>query len=302
MIPITNKSFVCFGEVLFDIFPSLIKIGGAPLNVAVRLAALGNYSSVISRIGSDKLGKEIVNYLKINNVNASCLQIDEELKTGQVLVNLDEKGSATYTINYPSAWDKIEVTHENEQLVSSSDAIVFGSLICRDERSQHTLLQLLQLARFRVFDVNLRQPFYEIKILNKLMQIADFIKFNEEEIFEICELNGESKLSLKECIVYISKFTNTSQICVTRGSNGAVLYINEQFYEHQGYSIKVADTVGAGDSFLAGLLHQLLQNTEPNEALEFSCALGALVAGENGANPSITVSDIVAFIQSNSHT
>lgn len=294
-----DKSIVCYGEILFDIFPSYKKIGGAPLNVAIRLASLGNSSSIISKVGTDDLGNELVDYLKKNNVNTTLIQFDNELDTGQVTVTLDKNGSASYTINYPAAWDKIEVTKENHKIISSADVFLFGSLICRDKIAHDTLFKLIEVARLRIFDVNLRKPFYTINTLNKLMLVADFIKFNEEEILEICELNGMSNSTLEECIIHIAEQTYTPHICVTKGSKGAVLYTNGQFYNHAGYPIKVADTVGAGDSFLAGLLHKLLQKSQPEDALDFACALGALVAGEYGANPIISISDIDQFIDKN---
>jgi fructokinase len=287
---------VCFGEVLFDVFPTHKKIGGAPLNVAIRLASLGIYSQIISRIGNDEIGKELLKYIKDHKVNTSSIQVDDHLKTGEVIVQLNDKGSASYTINYPATWDKIVETPEDEIIVKKADALVFGSLVCRDSVSQNTLFELINYAKYTVFDVNLRAPFYTKELINHLMHEADFIKFNDDEIYEISEYLQSPFHSLEQNILFIAEQTNTKHICVTKGSHGAVLYYNNQFYYNSGYKIKVADTVGAGDSFLAGLLSKLLAGENPQNAIDFACAIGALVAQKEGANPKINESAIDSFM------
>jgi fructokinase len=297
MINTSKKvTVVCFGEVLFDVFPTHKKIGGAPLNVAIRLASLGIYSQIISRIGNDEIGKELLEYIKDHKVNTSSIQVDDHLKTGEVIVQLNDKGSASYTINYPAAWDKIVEIPEDEIIVKKADALVFGSLVCRDSVSQNTLFELINYAKYTVFDVNLRAPFYTKELINHLMHEADFIKFNDDEIYEISEYLQSPFHSLEQNILFIAEQTNTKHICVTKGSHGAVLYYDNQFYYNSGYKIKVADTVGAGDSFLAGLLSKLLAGENPQNAIDFACAIGALVAQKEGANPKINESAIDSFM------
>ena len=283
-----KKTVICFGEVLFDVFPHYRQIGGAPLNVALRLAALGLEAQIISKIGNDALGKEILSFIQSNHVSTETIQIDDTLATGEVLVQLDDQGSATYTINYPVAWDDIEVTAAVTNAIKNADALVFGSLACRDERSYNSLQQLLKTAHYKIFDVNLRAPFYSQALLLNLMQQSDFIKFNDDELYEISGYLNSPFKSLEENILFIAGHTHAKSICVTKGSQGAVLYYNQQLYFNSGYKVNVADTVGAGDSFLAGLMSQLLVNIEPQKALDFACALGALVASHEGANPKIS--------------
>ena len=291
-----NSNVVCFGEVLFDVFPNHKKIGGAPLNVALRLASLGANTQIISRIGNDAIGKELLQFIEDNNVTTTTIQVDNSHNTGEVIVKLDARGSASYTINYPVAWDKIEVTPEATNAVKNADALVFGSLVCRDVVSYKTLLSLIEIAKYKIFDVNLRAPFYTKEILIDLMQRADFIKFNDDELFEISEYFNSPYHSLEQNILFIAKKTNTKHICVTKGSHGAVLYYDEKMYYNSGYKVKLADTVGAGDSFLAGLLSKLLTGNNPQEAIDFGCAVGALVAQEEGANPVISIETITKFI------
>jgi len=290
------KNIVCFGEVLWDVFPTHKKIGGAPLNVAVRLQSLYNKVSIISRIGKDKKGRKIIDFIKEHGVEDKNIQVDEKLKTGKVKVMLNEKGSASYNINYPRAWDNIQITEEAKAITQHSDAFVFGSLVARDDTSKNTLYELLKLAKYKIFDVNLREPYYTIDMLNYLMYEANFIKFNDDEIFEIAKRLGSKNHSLEQTIHFIANETQTETICVTKGRHGAILYYNNTYYYNSGYQIEVVDTVGAGDSFLASLINKLLKGSSPQEAINFACAVGALVASSEGANPEIKQEDIQEMI------
>jgi fructokinase len=291
-----QTNVVCFGEVLYDVFPTHRKIGGAPLNVALRLTSLGIDAQIISKIGDDDLGKELVSFIQANNVATDTIQIDKTYATGEVLVQLDKKGSATYTINYPVAWDEIEPTQEAVNAVKNADALVFGSLVCRDDTSYKALEKLIKKAKYKIFDVNLRAPFYTKELLFNLMNQSDFIKFNDDELYEISEFLDSPFHSLEQNIFFIAKESKAKSICVTKGNHGAVLYYNNKMYYNSGYKINVADTVGAGDSFLAGLLSKLLNNEEPQKAIDFACALGALVASNEGANPKISNEEIAKFM------
>jgi len=287
----------CFGEILWDVFPTHKTIGGAPLNVALRIQSFGIQTNIISRIGKDEDGDKSLQYIKENNLDISTIQTDEIYKTGCVNVTLDNSGSASYEIEYPVAWDKIEITDNNLKTVKSSDAFIFGSLACRDAISKNTLLNLLPYAKLKVFDVNLRPPHYSIELLRKLMDSADFIKCNDEELFEICKALGSDKDSIKEQVDFLSASTKTSKICVTLGKDGAVLLFDGNYYNNNGYTIKVEDTVGAGDSFLATLISKLLQKKAPDDALNTACAVGALVASKAGANPKLARTEILNFIK-----
>lgn len=289
-------SAVCFGEVLWDIFPTHKKIGGAPLNVALRMNSLGAETTIISRVGADEDGKEIISFINNQDVSSDSIQIGEDYKTGVVNVMINEKGNASYDIHYPSSWDKITPTKEMDEKVSESDVFVFGSLICRDEVSRSTLYDLLDKAKYKVLDANLRAPYYTKDVLNELMQKADFIKLNDEELREISRELGSPYNSFEQNIKFIAEKTNTKQVCVTKGEFGAVLYYNEKFYYNSGYFIKVVDTVGAGDSFLASLIVKLLRGKSPQKALNYACAVGALVAGQEGANPKISEKEIKKFM------
>ncbi|MBZ9631280.1 carbohydrate kinase [Salegentibacter sp. LM13S] len=288
---------VCFGEILYDVFPDRERIGGAPLNVASRLSGLGIETEMISKVGDDEKGKKLISYLESKNIKTENIVKDLKHSTGVVNVNLSASGSATYEIAHPVAWDKIEISDQIKKSVREADAFVFGSLVCRDEVSRKTLFKILPEAKYRIFDINLRPPYYEKEVLIKLMEQADFIKFNDDELFEIAEMIGSPYNSLEQNLQYLSERTNTKTICVTKGRHGAVLLKDGARYYNSGFKVKVKDTVGAGDSFLASLIAGLLKKEDPQGTLDFACAVGALVAGKEGANPLVNVDEINNFMK-----
>lgn len=292
----TKLKAVCFGEILFDVFLEHKKIGGAPLNVASRLKALGGDVAMISAVGADANGEKLTNYLENSGINTTGIEIKEAYPTGIVNVILNEKGNASYDIQYPSAWDKIEISAVTKTIVEQADFLVYGSLSCRDAVSKKTLLELLALAKYKIFDVNLRVPHYTKKNVLDLLQAADFIKFNDEELYEICEGLGSEIKSLEQNIKFIAEQTNTDTICVTLGAHGAILYYNKKFYRNSGFKVHVVDTVGSGDSFLASLIIKLLSGKDPQYAIGFASAIGAIVAQSEGANPIISSSEIESFL------
>ncbi len=289
---------VSYGEVLFDVFGKEKKIGGAPLNLALRTASFGFPVSMISAIGNDEDGKVICDYIKENQIDTSGIVTTPNYETGIVQVTLNDRGSATYEIKFPSAWDFIELNDNVRNIVKNADVFFFGSLICRNDVSRHTLFSLLDSnsEMFKVFDVNLRKPFYNIELLEQLMNKADFIKFNDEEVLEIATELGFKSENLEENIRFVSEKTNTKSICVTLGKHGSLLLWEGEIYRHGGYPVKVADTVGAGDSFLASLIAKLLSDKNPDTALDFASAVGALVASYSGANPKLGTEEIESFM------
>lgn len=295
------NQIVCYGEVLWDRFPTGKKLGGAPLNVALRAQSLGIESKVISAIGNDLIGQEILEQMQQFKANQGHIQKSHNFGTSEVLVHLDDQGSASYEIKMPCAWDDIALLENDIRAVRQADAFIYGSLVARSQTSRETLLQLLNHATFKVFDVNLRPPHYHMETLLNLMEHANFIKFNEEEIFEICKTMGHNSPSLKECIGFIAEKTHTSRVCVTRGGKGALLFTEGKFFCNSGYQVTVADTVGAGDSFLATIISMLLKGSSPQEAIDTACAIGALVASKRGANPVISDKEVEDLRLKSSH-
>ena len=283
---------VSFGEILWDKLPSGKVPGGAPLNFAYRLNSFQNSLSIISKVGDDPLGKELTEFLNKNGLDTEHIQISKIYKTGEVNVSIDKNGIADYDILNPVAWDDISLNLKNIELTKNSSVFVFGSLICRNMTSRRTLKELLKIAPFKLFDINLRSPYYNMNLIEELMLSSDFIKFNYEEIEEISTIYINKKATLENMIETISEKTKTKNICVTMGEKGACYYTNNSFYYQDGFKINVLDTVGAGDSFLATLVEGILNKTKPQEILKKACAVAALVASKEGATPTVSMTEI----------
>ena len=283
---------VSFGEILWDKLPSGKVPGGAPLNFAYRLNSFQNSLSIISKVGDDLLGKGLTEFLNKNGLDTEHIQISKIYKTGEVNVSIDKNGIADYDILNPVAWDDISLNLKNIELTKNSSVFVFGSLICRNIISRRTLKELLKIAPFKLFDINLRSPYYNMNLIEELMLSSDFIKFNYEEIEEISTIYINKKATLENMIETISEKTKTKNICVTMGEKGACYYTNNSFYYQDGFKINVLDTVGAGDSFLATLVEGILNKTKPQEILKKACAVAALVASKEGATHTVSMKEI----------
>lgn len=297
MSTINKINAVSFGEVLWDVFPEGKKIGGAPLNLALRMRSLGCEVAMISCVGNDTDGDDIVNYVAAQGLDTKSIIRSGDYPTGLVNVTVNERGSASYEISYPSAWDKIQLTDYARSLAQNADVIIYGSLVCRDVVSKSALEALLKYNAYKVFDVNLRPPHYTQQTIMELMKSASFVKFNDEELLEIAAGMGSDLETLEDNINFITQKTGITALCVTRGKHGALLLWEGKLYHNNGYVVKVADTVGAGDSFLASLIVQLISGKAPQQALDYSCAIGALVAAAPGANPEITEEQINVLMQ-----
>ncbi|HBU77409.1 MAG TPA: carbohydrate kinase [Muricauda sp.] len=289
---------ICFGEILYDNFPTYSRIGGAPLNVASRLQSYGVEVGIISAVGNDNNGKKLLGYLKGIGVDTSSIEINDQFRTGEVNVVLNDKGIASYDIAYPVAWDKVPLSKKGLDQVKKSDIFIFGSLACRDGQSRSTLKALMTVAEYKVFDVNLRVPHYTRDIIVDLLMKSSFVKFNDDELFEVAGYLDIKFNSMERTIARLSLLTNTETICVTKGAYGAVIYHKGAFYYNSGYRVKVVDTVGSGDSFLASVLYKLLSGEGPQKAIDFGCAVGAMVARSEGANPIFTRKKISSFMNS----
>ena len=283
---------VSFGEILWDKLPSGKVPGGAPLNFAYRLNSFQNSLSIISKVGDDSLGKGLTDFLNKNGLDTEHIQISKIYKTGEVNVSINKNGIADYDILNPVTWDDISLNLKNIELTKNSSVFVFGSLICRNMTSRRTLKELLKITPFKLFDINLRSPYYNMNLIEELMLSSDFIKFNYEEIEEICTLYIKKKGTLENMIETISEKTKTKNICVTMGEKGACYYTNNSFYYQDGFKISVLDTVGAGDSFIATLVEGILNKMKPQKILKKACAVAALVASKKGATPLVSVTEI----------
>jgi fructokinase len=286
-----HKKFVCFGEVLWDVLPGGAKPGGAPMNVAYHLKKQGMEPVLISKIGKDTYGNDLVAILKSQNLNLENLQIDAEQPTGIVHATPGANHEVSYDIVFPSAWDFIDYDDSLLKQVKESDYFIYGSLASRNTTSKNTLLKLLEAAQTKVLDINLRQPHYSRELVEMLLHKADFLKLNEDEVKLISGWYLKSD-DIYEQINLLQNHFYLSTVVVTRGDKGAILKKEETFFQHPGFEIKVADTVGSGDAFLAGLLAHLSKGYSASESLLYANSLGAYIATRFGACPPYELTDI----------
>jgi fructokinase len=278
-----KNSILCFGEVLWDAFGDEKVAGGATMNVAFHLAQQGAKAAFASSVGTDASGAELADFLKDNGLFSELIQHDSTLPTCEVTVQLDEHQQATYIIPQPVTWDNIKPQQVLTACAKNAAAIVFGSLVCREDTSRNTLLGLLDVAPgLKIFDVNLRPPHYTLETIQTLAAKADVVKMNEEEADLLISDTGGN---LKDKMTAFRKQYNTQTICVTRGAHGAIVWHDGEFYEPPGFKVKVADTVGAGDSFLATFIVGLTNKLPMQQVLERACAVGSYVASKRGATP-----------------
>ncbi len=289
---------VCFGETLWDFLPQGKLPGGAPVNVAYHLKQLGKNPAVITRIGNDELGKELKEVYQSKNIETRFFQVDDINPTGKVFATLKEDNEVEYDIVQPVAWDFIEYNAEVDKMVAGSDYFVFGSLASRNEKTRNSLLHYLESAKIKVLDINLRPPHYTKGILETLLHHVDILKLNLSELHLISAWYDDLE-SDEEMVKLLKKKFDLQIVIVTKGGNGAMLFMHHQFYYHAGYKVKVADTIGSGDSFLAAIVSKLIDGASPEEALDFASALGAFVASRSGACPDYKISDVVALMDNN---
>lgn len=280
---------VGLGEILWDVLPDGKQLGGAPSNFAYISTLLGNEGIVASRIGSDLLGSEAVRHLSALEVNTRFVQSDATHATGTVQVKVDHAGQPKFEIAEEVAWDFLEWTSAWATLAAEADAICFGSLAQRASVSRTTIRQFLGAARpqaVRVFDVNLRQSFFSSEVLSESMKRADIVKLNHEELPRIMELFGLENRDEIASADSLMEFHNLKLLCVTRGCRGSLLVSQQGLNDHTGYRIQVADAIGAGDAFTAGLIYEYMRGSTLPEMNETANRVGAWVASQVGAMPS----------------
>ncbi|MGB8193555.1 MAG: carbohydrate kinase [Chitinophagaceae bacterium] len=288
---------VCFGEVLWDILPNGAVPGGAPMNVAYHLHKLGKNPALITRIGIDERGRELLDIFSGHGVCTDFFQVDYDHETGKVYAKPNEYHEMTYEIVQPVAWDFIAWEDDFNNLLKQAEFFVFGSLSARNKESKETLFRLLETAKNKVLDINLRAPHYNRQIVEELMAKADFVKMNLAELELITEWFSDYT-SIEDRMQSLRDKFSIENMVVTLGGDGAILYRDGKTTKHNGFRVDVMDTVGSGDSFLAALLSKLMDNAGSEEALEFASGLGAFIATQKGGCPDYNIEDVQRLIKS----
>lgn len=291
--------FVGLGELIWDLLPTGKRLGGAPSNFAYLARLLGNRSAVASRVGDDALGRDARRRLASAGVVTDYLQVDQEHPTGTVGVEIDSRGEPHFRINENSAWDYLELTTAWEELAASSDAVCFGTMGQRNPHAREAISRFLELTRpeaLRLFDVNLRHSFFTPEMLSRSLAAATVVKLNEEELsLASLMLNLPETDQLSQCRQLVSLY-GLELVAITRGARGSLLVTDSDAAEHEGYNVRVADTIGCGDAFAAALAHCRIRNRSLDETGRAANRIGAWVATCSGATPDAEAATIEKII------
>jgi fructokinase len=307
------------GELLWDVLPDGERLGGAPSNFAVMAGRLGNQAAILSRIGRDDLGRKAIDALNAVPVDTSNIQIDPAHETGRVTVSISA-GEPHYTIHHPAAWDFLNLSDEWVQLAERANAICFGSLAQRNQISRQTIQTLAAQCSsdcVRIFDVNLRAPYYTDEVLQESLELATVLKMNEGEVppvLKLLDLPLEAETAEVDPLPradaspssaaflhpaaerLLREFPALELVAITKGERGSLLVAHDEWNEHPGFPVKVADGIGAGDAFTAALAHYLLRGANLATLNEAGNRWGGWMASQTGAMPTLpdAVRDAIA--------
>ena len=281
---------VGIGEILWDMLPSGKVIGGAPANFAYHAQELGESSIVVSCIGNDELGREIISSLEKKDMPTEFLYIDKSHPTGVVSARINKEGKPSYLIQEEVAWDYIPTSTLMRELAFKSAAVCFGTAAQRSQLSRMTIqtfVGLMEQDSIRVFDINLRQNFYSQDVIETSLSLANVLKLNVNELSvvkKLLRLNGDEKKILNE----LSRKYSLNLIALTRGREGSILFTEGKTSNHEGHKINVEDTVGAGDAFVAGLVTGMLRGYELDDLHNKANRVASYICSKRGATPSLT--------------
>lgn len=281
------NTIIGLGEVLWDEFDNYKRPGGAPANVAYHANILGSNGIIASSVGDDHSGSELIKFFQRKKIPVDHIQRNKEKSTGKVSVTM-HGSEASYVIHEDTAWDHLKFSEEWKTLAKKADAVCFGSLAQRNEISRNTILTFLDHCSsdcIRVFDVNLRPPFFSGEVIIESLKRTDVIKLNEHEFRQLPEITGSTK-STKELLL---DDYGISVICLTKGAKGCEIITPDSHFIEGPFEIdtSLGDSVGVGDSFTATLIHNKLKGRKWQEALHLANKYAANMAALKGAMPDV---------------
>lgn len=287
----TKRNYVVgIGEALWDVLPEGKKLGGAPANFAYHVSQFGLQSQVVSSIGEDKLGNEILDNFQGKGLHTLIEKV--EYPTGTVQVQLDNEGVPCYDIKENVAWDNIPFTDKLKQLAQKTCAVCYGSLAQRNVVSRETINAFLNAmpegkGQYKIFDINLRQGFYTKEIICNSMQRCNILKINDEELVTVSHMFGYPGIDLQDkCWILLAKY-KLEMLILTCGVNGSYVFTPGSVSFVETPKVEVADTVGAGDSFTAAFVSAILKGKTVKEAHQLAVNVSAYVCTQNGAMPEL---------------
>ena len=285
-----HTTVVGMGEALWDMLPEGKKIGGAPANFAYHVSQFGLDSYVVSAVGEDELGTEILSNFREKKLG--CMIERVPYPTGTVQVQLDSNGVPCYDIREGVAWDNIPFTPALESLARQTCAVCFGSLAQRSVVSCETINRFLDVmpdgpGRYKIFDINLRQGFYTKDTLCNSMRKCNILKINDEELVTVSRMFGYPGIDLQDkCWILLAKY-NLKMLILTCGVNGSYVFTPGEVSFVETPKVEVADTVGAGDSFTAAFVASILKGLPIPDAHKIAVETSAFVCTQNGAMPAL---------------
>jgi fructokinase len=278
---------VGLGEILWDMLPEGKKLGGAPANFAYHAQELGAEGLVVSCVGNDELGTEILDLVEQLGLNGDYIAVDGEHPTGTVTVKLDENGKPDYTIHENVAWDYIPFSKRLSGLAPTVDAVCFGSLCQRCEVSGQSVREFLAATKpdcLRIFDINFRQSYFNVEIVKALLEVSNVLKINDEELPVLARMLGITGTE-REILAGLTERFSLKLIALTKGDKGSCLFTAGKISDHPGFPVEVADSVGAGDSFTAAMTVGMLQNKGLDDINEHANRVASFVCSQPGATP-----------------
>ena len=290
---------LAIGEILWDILPSEKLLGGAPANFCHRLRQLGCAARMVSRVGKDSLGDELLAGLQALDFDLSLLQVDTQHPTGTVDVVLSADGNPTFTINTDVAYDYLEASPKLLAAAQAASLICFGTLVQRSPKTREALYQILEAApqATKFLDINLRRDCYTAETISESLLRADILKLNTSEVSTISELLKLGASTPQQLARKVIKDYGVHAVLVTLGERG-VYALNALGHACTvpGISVQVVDTIGSGDSFAAGFVFTYLQGAPLEECCYFGNLIGALNATKKGGMPDISQADLGLFL------
>jgi fructokinase len=288
------------GEALWDLLPSGPQLGGAPANFAYHAQALGAPAQVITRVGNDHFGREIIERFRKMGLEEDKVQVDEVAPTGTVAVTFTGNGVPHFIIHENVAWDQLVATQAALKAARAADAVCFGSLAQRSPVSREAIQRLVAAApadALRIFDVNLRQRFYSHEVIERSLQLANVLKLNDSELPVLAQMFelGESPNQQME---WLAKAFGMRAVVLTRGAEGSLIYERGRWSEQAAKPVQVVDTVGAGDAFTAALVLGLLHQKDLDEAHSFAAEIARYVCSCAGATPALPDRFLDRFVSS----
>jgi len=282
---------IVFGEILWDCLPTGKVLGGAQLNMSVQMHNMGLKPTLVSAVGQDDLGDELLSEVKDLGIDLSSVAQIEKYPTSRVDVHLDDEGKATYDIVKPVAWDGIPITEEHLELVKT-EGIIFGTMAQRmKDDTYYNLDKLLEHSTLNFFDANFRLPHTTKELMIKYLPHAHIFKINDEEL-PILMGWLDRPMEEDKALMWLADEYSIDHILLTKGGDGSKVYSKDVLHRHLGHNVEVEDTVGCGDSFTAGFVYGLKKEMSITDTLEFASAWSAVVASKKGGCCKVTIEEV----------